>query len=85
MQAMKFQYREENVLHSKHGMHQELEPTHADPTRCPVLIQLDCIEVITQEPTDILKNTVSWLQEVNPGEKVQDQVALDIIRLLEHV
>ena len=66
---MEFQYRVD-LLHSKHSVYQELETTHADPTRRPVLVQLDCIEVIAQESTDILKNTIIRLQEVDPGEEI---------------
>jgi hypothetical protein len=43
------------------------------------------IEIVTQEPAHVLENTIFGLQEVDPGEEVQDQIALDIVRLLEHV
>jgi hypothetical protein len=42
-----------------------------------VLVQLYCIEIIAQESTNVLEDTVSWLQEVDPREKVQDQVVLE--------
>lgn len=66
-------------------MHEELEPTHTDPARRPVLVHLDRIEIIAQESAHVLKDAIRGLQEVDPGEEIQDQVALDIVRLLEHV
>ena len=66
-------------------MHEELEPTHTDPTHCPVFVHLNCIEIIAQESVHILKDAILQLQEVNPGEEIQDQVALDIVCLLERV
>ncbi len=66
-------------------MHKEFKPTHADPTCCLVLIHLDHIEIVTQESMHILEDAVLWLKEINPGEKVQDQITLGIICLLKHV
>jgi len=66
-------------------MYKELELAHADTTCSLVLVHLDRIEVIAQESADIVKDTILWLKEVNPREKIQNQVALDVIHLLEHV
>ncbi len=66
-------------------MHEEFKPTHADPARRPVLVHLDRIEIVTQESAHVLEDAVLWLKEINPGEKVQDQIALGIVRLLKHV
>lgn len=66
-------------------MHEELESAHADPARRPVLVHLDRIEVVTQEATHVLEDAILWFKKVDPGEEIQDQVALDIICLLEHV
>ena len=74
-----------NILHCEHNMHKEFKPTHADPTCCLVLIHLDHIEIVTQESMHILEDAVLWLKEINPGEKVQDQITLGIICLLKHV
>ena len=82
---MELQLREDNILHSEHGVYEELETTHADAARSPVLVHLDRIEVITQESADIFKDTILRLQEIDPREKIQDQVALYVVRLLEHV
>jgi len=82
---MELQLREDDILHSEHGVDEELEPAHADTARSPVLVHLDRIEVIAQESADIFKDTILRLKEVNPREKIQDQVALDVVRLLEHV
>lgn len=79
------QLREDDILHREHGVYEELEPAHADTARSPVLVHLDCIEVIAQESADIFKDTILRLQEVDPREKIEDQVALDVVRLLEHV
>ncbi len=66
-------------------MHEELEPAHTDPACHPVFVHLDRIEIIAQESAHILKDEILWLQEVDPGEEIQDQVALDIVCLLECV
>ena len=66
-------------------MHKKLEPAHANPARRPVLVHLDRIEVVTQESAHVLEYAVLWLEEIYPGEEVQDQIALDIVRLLKHV
>jgi len=66
-------------------MHEKLEPAHTDPARRPVFVHLDRIEIIAQESAHVLKDAILRLQEVDPGEEIQNQVALDIVRLLEHV
>ncbi len=66
-------------------MHEELEPAHTDPTCRLVFVHLDRIEIIAQESAHILKDAILRLQEVDPGEEIQDQVALDTIHLLERV
>ena len=77
--------RNDNILHRKHGVHKKFKPAHADPTRRAVLVHLDRIEIVTQESAHVLKDAVLWLEEVYPGKEVQDQIALDIVRLLKHV
>lgn len=66
-------------------MYEELEPAHTDPAYRSVFIHLNHIEIIAQESTHILKDAILWLQKVDLGEEIQDQVALDTIRLLECV
>jgi hypothetical protein len=74
-----------DVLHREHSVHEEFKPAHADPARSPVLVHLDRIEIVTQKSANVLEDAVLWLQEINPREEVQNQIALDIICLLEHV
>jgi hypothetical protein len=74
-----------NVLHREHSVHEEFKPTHVDPTCSPVLVHLDRIEIVTQKSAHVLEDAVLWLEEINPGEEVQNQIALDIICLLKHV
>lgn len=74
-----------NVLHREHSVHEEFKPAHADPTRSPVLVHLDCIEIVTQKSAHVLEDAVLWLEEIDPGEEVQNQIALNVIRLLKHV
>ena len=66
-------------------MHEEFESTHADPACSPVFVHLNRIEIVTQESAHVLEDAVLWLEKVNPGKEVQDQIALDIVRLLKHV
>lgn len=66
-------------------MHEEFKPAHVDPARSSVLVHLDRIEIITQKSAHVLEDAVLWLQEINPREEVQNQIALDIICLLKHV
>ena len=66
-------------------MHKKLQPAHADAARCSVFVHLDRIEVVAQEPPNVLENAILRLQKVNPGEQVQDKVAFHVVRLLEHV
>ena len=79
------QQREHDILHGEHGVHEELEPAHTEPARRPVFVHLDRIEIIAQESSHALEDAILRLQEVDPGEEIQNQVALDIVRLLEHV
>ena len=79
------QQREHDILHGEHGVHEELEPAHTDPARRPVFVHPDRTEAIAQESTHVLKDAILRLQEVDPGEEIQDQVALDAVRLLERV
>jgi len=74
-----------NVLHREHSVHKKFKPAHVDPARSPVLVHLDRIEIIAQKSAHVFEDAVLWLKEVNPGEEVQNQVALDIICLLKHV
>jgi hypothetical protein len=74
-----------NVLHCEHGVHEKFKPAHVDPTRSPVLVHLDRIEIVTQKSAHVLEDAVLWLKEIDPGEEVQNQIALDIICLLKHV
>lgn len=69
---MELQLREDDILHSEHGVYEKLEPTHADAARSPVLVHLNRIEVIAQESADIFKDTIFRLKEVNPREKIQN-------------
>ena len=64
--------RNDDILHRKHGVHKKFKPTHADPTRRPVLVHLDGIEIVTQESAHVLKDAVLWSEKVYPGEQVQD-------------
>lgn len=66
-------------------MHEEFKPAHVDPARSPVLVHLDRIEVVTQKSAHVLEDAVLWLEEINPGEEVQNQIALGIVCLLKHV
>ena len=74
-----------NVLHREHGVHEEFEPAHVDPARSPVLVHLDRIEIVAQKSAHVLEDAVLWLEEINPGEEVQNQIALGIVCLLKHV
>jgi hypothetical protein len=74
-----------NVLHRKHSVHEEFKPAHVDPARSPVLVHLDRIEVVTQKSAHVLEDAVLWLEEINPREEVQNQIALGIVCLLKHV
>lgn len=66
-------------------MHEELQPAHADPARRAVFVHLNRIEVVAQKSAHVLEYAILWLQEVDPREEIQDQITLDIVRLLEHV
>ena len=76
---------ETHALHREHGVHEELEASHTDAPHGAVLVQLHRAEIITEEPSDILEYAVSGLNKVDPGEEVEDQVALDVVCLLVHV
>lgn len=69
---MELQLKEDDILHSEHGVYEKLEPTHADAARSPVLVHLNCIEVIAQESANVFKDTIFRLKEVNPREKIQN-------------
>ena len=73
------------ILHCEHSVHEEFKPAHVDPACSPVLVHLDRIEIVTQKSAHVLEDAVLWLKEIDPGEEVQDQIALDIICLLKHV
>lgn len=47
-----------HVLHSKHGVYEELEAAHADATCGAVLVELHRTEVIAEEPAHVLEYTV---------------------------
>jgi hypothetical protein len=73
---------------SKHSVHEELEAAHADPAGNAVLVELYHAEIValqSQEPTHVLKHAVRGLEKVDPGEEVEDEVALHVVSLLEHV
>ena len=74
-----------NVLHRKHSVHEEFEPAHANPTRSPMLVHLNRIEIVTQKSAHVLENAILWLEEIDPGKEVQNQIALDVVCLLKHV
>lgn len=74
-----------NVLHLEHSVHEKFKPAHVDPARSPVLVHLDRIEIVTQKSAYVLEDAVLWLEEINPGEEVQNQIALGIVCLLKHV
>ena len=74
-----------NVLHREHGVHEKFKPAHVDPARSPVLVHLDRIEIVAQKSAHVFENAVLWLKKINPGEEVQNQIALGIVCLLKHV
>jgi hypothetical protein len=61
-----------NVLHREHSVHEKFKPTHVNPARSSVLVHLDRIEIVTQKPAHVLEDAVLWLQEINPGEEIQN-------------
>ena len=66
-------------------MYQELEAAHADPAGGAVLVELHRAEIVAEEPAHVLKHAVRGLEKVDPGEEVEDEVALHVVSLLEHV
>jgi hypothetical protein len=82
---MKIWSSSDDTLHPEHGVHEELEPAHANPARRAVFIHLDRIEIVAQKSAHVFEDTILWLQEVDPREEIQYQIALDIVRFLEHV
>jgi hypothetical protein len=66
-------------------VHEEFKPAHADPARSPVLVHLNRIEIVTQKSAHVLEDAVLWLQEIDPREEVQNQIALGVVCLLKHV
>ena len=66
-------------------MHEELEAAHADAACGAVLVELHRTEIVAQEPAHVLKHAVCGLEKVDPREEVEDEVALHVVCLLEHV
>lgn len=66
-------------------MHEELETAHPDASFNSMLACLGRVEVVVQEPLDVLEEAKLGLQEVYPGKQIEDEMALPVICLLEHV
>ena len=60
-----------DVLHSEHGVYEELEAAHVDTACGAVLIELYGAEIVTEEPAHVLKDAVCGLEKVDPGEEVE--------------
>lgn len=71
--------------HRHHAMDDKLETTSGDTALDLVPTGLDTIDTILKEPAHVLEEAEAGFQELDPREKVQHEMTLDIVRLLEHV
>ena len=74
-----------DLPHGQKRVHEKLQTTHLDTTAHSVAPSLRGVEIVGQEAPDVLEYTILRAQMVDPGEEVEHQVGLAIVRLLKHV